>query len=254
MHKVFLTLLLAAMASSAMAEWIEISVNGGMTTFANTNIKKFGSFVVAWRLYDFPKAHLDSDGESYQSIKSLSEYDCRADRSRLIYVANFARKGGLGSRISSEIHLPSINRTWVPVAPRSIDEAAMKIACGQSARAQRSGDNEIWVDVGTSETMTTYVDPSTITITANGMTMLDLADFVAPTKSKAANDEPFMSVKTEVEYDCDQKRTRPLSLSMHSGPMGGNSTLARIPDPGQWVPVTSKTRQEILWNIVCSKR
>jgi len=126
-----LTLMLAVVSSSAMANWVEVGVNDhiGSTFYAETGtISKFGNNVKMWVMYDYKTAH--DVGEyfgKYMSTKSHIEYDCKEAKVRVTSQARFSKNMGKGKRKV----VTSININWYPVEPDTHDELLWKIACGK---------------------------------------------------------------------------------------------------------------------------
>lgn len=109
-----------------------------------------------------------------------------------------------------------------------------------------------WVEVGGNEATAAYADPATIRRAGNLVKMWHLLDY-----AKARGFEgikPYMSVMMQDEYDCEQARTRTLSLSIHSGNMGEGLMLAINAEPGKWRPVSPDTLVEILREFACWKQ
>lgn len=122
-------LMLLFFSGPVVAEWVEVSTNNGITTYGNLIVQRNGPLVKMWRLIDFPSAQTLESGQQYFSTKSLSEYNCAEDSVRLIQVAAYSDRKGLGTLIHSENYDPT---KWSPIAPRSINEALWKIACGRT--------------------------------------------------------------------------------------------------------------------------
>ncbi len=121
MKKLLLTLILAVMSSSAMAEWVEVGTNDyyasiETTAYADpTSIRKVGDIVKMRSRVDYKPVEM-VDGKKQKSIiaKAISvewsqgEYDCKNIQFR--------------AEISYE---------WTPVTPDGIDEKLWKYACGK---------------------------------------------------------------------------------------------------------------------------
>ena len=131
MKKLLLTLMLAFVSGSAMAEWVEIGSNDfiGSTFYADTGtISKSSNKVKMWVMYDYKTAHdAGEDFGKYMSTKSHNEYDCKETKVRVTYQARFSKNMGKGKK---EVET-SINFDWYPVEPDTHDELLWKIACGK---------------------------------------------------------------------------------------------------------------------------
>jgi hypothetical protein len=109
-----------------------------------------------------------------------------------------------------------------------------------------------WVEVGRSETHTSYADLATIRTAGNLVKMWGLLDLKTP--ELVEQSKPFMSMMSQTEHDCKEERTRRLSLIMYSGNMGMGEVIFTDSDPGKWSPVAPGSVQEHLWELACGKR
>ena len=108
-----------------------------------------------------------------------------------------------------------------------------------------------WVPVGSNETDTLYIDPSTIRSADNKAKMWALNDY---TSTQRLDDrEPFMSEKTEYEYDCNGEQTRLLYFTSHSANMAEGEVVDFNVVPGEWTRVLPGSGLAILWKIACAK-
>ncbi len=131
MKKLLLTLILAVVSSSAMAEWVGVgrSVEAeGVTLYANpTTIRKSGNMVKMWRLIDYKTAK-DAAGKQYMSTKRQDEYDCKEERLRIISLVAYSKNMGKGKVVGT-----ADNKLydWFPVTPDSLEEIIWEYACGK---------------------------------------------------------------------------------------------------------------------------
>ncbi len=127
MRRIVLMVLLSAVSSTAMAEWVKVSnVDGGDITFYTdpSTIRKNGKSVKMWELQDYLTART---GENYLSVKIQNEYDCKNERTRLLFLSlHSAHMGG-----GDIVEMNNSPGEWMPVPPASIIEALWKIACGK---------------------------------------------------------------------------------------------------------------------------
>jgi len=122
MKKLLLTLMLAVVSSSVMADWVEVGSSyisyaaTKITAYANpTSIHKVGDIVIMRTRVDFKPVEM-VDGKKQKSIfakdksveSSQGEFDCKNDQSRA-----------------------AASYEWAPVSPDSIDETLWKFACGK---------------------------------------------------------------------------------------------------------------------------
>jgi Surface-adhesin protein E len=128
MRKPIATMLLAAVSSSAMAEWVQVSGTESNTVYADpATIHMAGNTVKMWSLYDFKAAQAIGELQSYLSSKQQYEYDCKEKRLR-----TFSYSFHAGNMATGEVTL-SATKTgdWERIAPASVDNDLWKIACGQ---------------------------------------------------------------------------------------------------------------------------
>jgi hypothetical protein len=116
MKKLLLTLLLAIVSSSVMAEWVEVGTTDSYLVYADpTSIRKVGDIVKMRTRVDYKPVEM-VDGKKQKTIiaKAISvawsqgEYDCK----NIQFRAEFFYE-------------------WTPVSPDSIDEKLWKYACGK---------------------------------------------------------------------------------------------------------------------------
>jgi hypothetical protein len=123
--------------------------------------------------------------------------------------------------------------------------ALLLLLAGLSADAAAA-----WTLVNRGEEVNAYADPESIRASGNFVSMLDLMDF--RTGLHAAN-QPFLSRRDEVEYDCNEERYRSLVLSVYSGNMGAGEELYTEALPGKWTPVTPGSVAAVMYKIACQK-
>ena len=129
MKKLLLTLMLAVVSSSAMAEWVEIGeANEKTNTEAFTfyadpdTILKTGNIVKIWGLLDY---RTDKDNGA-TSAREKGEHDCKEKKSRIPFVVFYSEHMGNGETflIHSE---PQAN--WQQPTVGSVAEALLEFAC-----------------------------------------------------------------------------------------------------------------------------
>ena len=105
-----------------------------------------------------------------------------------------------------------------------------------------------WTLVNQGDEVNAYADPATIRASGNFVSMLNLMDF--HTAIHPAN-QPFLSRRDEVEYDCEEQRYRDLVFSVYSGNMGNGEVLYTEALPGEWARVPLGSVAEIMFKIAC---
>jgi len=108
-----------------------------------------------------------------------------------------------------------------------------------------------WVKVGSNETDTLYIDPSTIRWADNTAKMWAMNDFKVT--QRLHEREPFKSEKVEYEYDCKLAQSRLLYFTSHTESMAGGEVVDFNVVPGEWARVSPNTGLEELWKIACGK-
>ncbi len=109
-----------------------------------------------------------------------------------------------------------------------------------------------WTEIGANQAGTVYADSATIR-QAEGMTrMWDLADFKAVQARPYGT--PYLSQKTQQEYDCNERRARIVELLRYSDNMGKGEIASSESEPGKWEPVATGTVSEALFGMACGTR
>jgi hypothetical protein len=133
MRRILLGLLLALNNTPAVAEWTRIVRVDGEKEFTAyvdyTNIRKFGTKVKIWEIYDY-KILQEDDGDKYMSVKSYEEYDCVSKRTRLLSLSLFSGNMGQGNVVYSE----NIVNSWQPVVQSNVGESMWKAACNNNSK------------------------------------------------------------------------------------------------------------------------
>jgi hypothetical protein len=108
-----------------------------------------------------------------------------------------------------------------------------------------------WVEVSRDETSSLYADRTTIRRTGDVVKMSTLVDFKAAQARPYGT--PYMSEKTEHEYDCKERRVRIIHFLRYSENMGTGEVVPTDSDPEEWKPVATGSVVEKLWEIACRK-
>jgi hypothetical protein len=109
-----------------------------------------------------------------------------------------------------------------------------------------------WVKVGSNQTDTLYVDPSTIRAGAdNSVKLWAMNDFKVP--QRLHEREPFKSEKAEYEYDCKLAQSRLLYFTSYTESMAEGEVVDFNLVPGAWDRVPPNSGLEELWKIACGK-
>lgn len=106
-----------------------------------------------------------------------------------------------------------------------------------------------WILAGRNATTNLYTDPATVRKAGNTVKMWELIDFNAAQVSTEGR--PYMSSKSQSEYDCKEKRTRVLYFTLHSEHMGRGETVFTGSNPRYWIPVVPGSGSAGLREIAC---
>jgi len=107
-----------------------------------------------------------------------------------------------------------------------------------------------WVAIGKDETAIIYVDITTIRKNSDKVKMWSLEDSKV---ARIAIHKTYMSKKIQYEFDCNGEEYRVLTISFHTGNMGGGETVDSIDDIGKWSAVPPESVAERLWQVACGK-
>ena len=105
-----------------------------------------------------------------------------------------------------------------------------------------------WDSVGQDNAIAFYADPATIVKSGNTAKLWSLLDYKAFQRMVEVG---YFSQKALVEYDCDKRQARGLSLSLHAEHMGEGKVIYEDTSPHEWEPVLPETITGMLWNIAC---
>jgi len=129
MSKIISMLMLLALSSDVIAEWVKVAdvmLGKGASYVDATTIRRSGDTAAMWSLTDIATEEV-IDGRPYLSQKSRYEYDCKDNHVRSTAISRYAGNMGMGNLIASDDHVGK----WISVAPYSLFEYSLKIACGK---------------------------------------------------------------------------------------------------------------------------
>jgi hypothetical protein len=114
-----------------------------------------------------------------------------------------------------------------------------------SARAE-------WLYVGRTDEFRAYLDSQSLRKNGDMVQVVQLTDFATAQWADART--VIGSLKSLVEYDCHQARSRTLALEAYSEQMSEGVKVAaeRIPDP-QWEAVVPGSSNEDILRMVCGR-
>ena len=120
-----------------------------------------------------------------------------------------------------------------------------------------------WVEVTTHAEGYTYADPSTIIRDENRAKMWTLVDYEKP-KIIAPHLKPVMSMKSQIEYDCNENLSRMISTFTYPKNMGigeaedlSKAGLRGFESSQKWIKIPPNTigpGGAAFWKFACEKR
>lgn len=108
-----------------------------------------------------------------------------------------------------------------------------------------------WVNIGKGDSdAKIFVESKTIQENGNFVKMWDLADYAAV---QTASGKKYLSTKMQIEYDCANKMTRVLFISIYAGNMGSGELVkaVNIPKGTDWSPNPPDSVNDGKWKIAC---
>jgi hypothetical protein len=109
-----------------------------------------------------------------------------------------------------------------------------------------------WAKVGESDTNTVYADTATIDKAGNIAKMWHLLDFKSVQSRPYGL--PYLSQRTQQEYDCAAMRERTIEYVHYSENMGKGDVTHADSGPGDWKAVSPGTASAARLGLACGKR
>lgn len=110
-----------------------------------------------------------------------------------------------------------------------------------------------WVALGSTQDSTDYADANTVRRLGNMVKMWSLSDY--KTGRTLGTGEPYLSTKSQPEFDCIKERFRIQFSSFHSEKMGGGTVIYTINNPAaSWIPIPPASLAESFWKFACGKQ
>lgn len=109
-----------------------------------------------------------------------------------------------------------------------------------------------WLALGRTENFRAYLDQNSLEKDGDLVRVFQLMDFV--TAQWADERTVVGSIRSQVEYDCRQPRSRTLTLEAYSEQMGDGRLVAneRVPNP-EWEGINPGSTSEKIRQLVCGK-
>lgn len=110
-----------------------------------------------------------------------------------------------------------------------------------------------WVEVVANDEvgMTAYVDPDTIHTEGNLVKVWTLFDYKT---IQTIVGGPWLSSKTQRQFDCVEERVRVVGFITFTGNMGSGETVNSNSDEQKWRPIQPGSVEQALWKVVCKKK
>jgi hypothetical protein len=100
--------------------------------------------------------------------------------------------------------------------------------------------------------MTTFIDPKTIRRNGNFAQIWVLADFKDLQQSPSS--APFLSVKSQQEFDCVEERSRIVAMIRYSSNMGLGKVVWNSDQPDMdWTTMATGSINRLLFTLACGE-
>jgi len=121
------------------------------------------------------------------------------------------------------------------------------------AKGTRSGHSWTSIGSGREHDVNYYLDFQSFKKQGQKVTVWELMDFNTPQVFKGANWK-FLSSQLQIEFDCDERQSRVLSLFVYTGNMATNDMVySAIFPSAPWESVPPDSVEKELWNSACVK-
>lgn len=129
MRKIILMMLLSFVSSSAIAEWVKVGRGtDGIYYTDPTSLRRAGNRVKMWILRDNYHADRESTDKPSMSMKAQNEYDCKEEKSRILYTSYYSGNMGGGNAVHA---YSNYAKEWLPCVPESMSGTLWELACGK---------------------------------------------------------------------------------------------------------------------------
>jgi len=112
-----------------------------------------------------------------------------------------------------------------------------------------------WTAIGTGrdQAVAYYLDFQSMRKRGQKVRVWELLDFDAPQMVGESKDK-YLSSKLQIEFDCDLRQSRILSLYLYEGSMGSKRVVySKSYASSAWEHVPSDSVEKELWNSACVK-
>jgi len=110
-----------------------------------------------------------------------------------------------------------------------------------------------WVAVGRSEDghVIVYADANTLRRKGELVKLWELLDY--KTAQTKPNEEEYLSIRMQHEYDCVEELHRVLAFGQFTGNMGQGEIVSSGAKATEWEPIVPESIWQIIWKTVCGK-
>lgn len=135
MKAIFLSLLLAAFSSTALADWVAINKSKDFFYYP-TSLKTQGKYVRVWGMVNYEEP---SQNAYPKSKKMFLECDCHEGQVKTLAFSFYSEKMGKGDVLAENNYATG---PWRWVQPNTLDEALFNLSCKPNQnQAPDSGNN-----------------------------------------------------------------------------------------------------------------
>jgi hypothetical protein len=254
-RKLISTFLLATVwqAGHAQAEWTRLGEDDqGMVLYIDqTTLRQKEDGARLWTLLDFANTKIIAD-TPFKSGKSLHQYDCLGERTRILTMSFHSGNMGLGKTVHSD----STPKAWEPVSPSSIGSEAFDYACSifsANGTKHKYSQNEIpgWKQGPSSKQADSFYDPRSIKRNGNKVKMWVITNFKEPIPVQG---RLHWSSKARIEYNCKEDSSRIDGVYYYGLPYTKGEATGAEPATNDWYPIGNKGIGRGLLGIVCNRK
>lgn len=226
--------LLALAAAPVWASWIWVGATDNATYYLDSvTIRKDGNFRTVWEVQDLKQRNK----QGVMSNRSLFEYDCKNERSRLLSFASHSEPMATGKVLFSDDEPAK----WSNSEPGTVTEVILTFLCTEAPALQK------WMKVAEFNSANHYIDPATIRRKGQFRGVWVVID------AKQRDEDGVMSWRALEEYDCKEGRYRIFSPTGYSQPLAGGDVLRFQNGSGKWTYIAPDTPAETKRRLVCAK-
>jgi hypothetical protein len=122
-----------------------------------------------------------------------------------------------------------------------------------STGAMARGTDWTWIGEGREHAVDYYLDFQSFYKEGQYVTVWELMDFEIPQEFKGA-DWKYLSSKLQIEFDCNERQSRYLSVYYYAGAMASDTMVYTASFPSAtWQPIPTESVEKQLWNSACVK-